>query len=105
VRAREPTRGVAHGELAEEGHEDLATRLRHELGELGRRHQSAKQHAPQTSSGCFVSKRGALSPAVAATLFYDAALGAKEDAAVTPAAYRRQLRRLVSVLARGLGAR
>jgi len=46
-----------------------------------------------------------LSPANAATLFYDAARGAKEDATVTPAAYRRQLRRLVSVLARGLGAR
>jgi TetR/AcrR family transcriptional repressor of mexJK operon len=45
-----------------------------------------------------------LSPAIAATLFYDAALGAKEDAAVTPAAYRRQLRRLVAVIARGLGA-
>lgn len=47
----------------------------------------------------------ALSPAIAATLFYDAALGAKEDASVTPAAYRRQLRRLVTVLTRGLGAR
>jgi len=44
----------------------------------------------------------AVSPAQAATLFYDAARGAKDDAAVTPAAYRRQLRRLVTVLARGL---
>lgn len=47
----------------------------------------------------------AVSPAHAATLFYDAARGAKEEATVTPAAYRRQLRRLVTVLARGLGAR
>jgi TetR/AcrR family transcriptional repressor of mexJK operon len=47
----------------------------------------------------------ALTPAAAATLFYDAARGAKEDATTTVAAYRRQLRRLVSVFARGLGAR
>ena len=40
----------------------------------------------------------------AATMFYDAARGAKEDAGVTVQAYRRQLRRLVVVLARGLGA-
>jgi TetR/AcrR family transcriptional repressor of mexJK operon len=40
----------------------------------------------------------------AATMFYDAAHGAKEDAAVTPQAYQRQLRRLVTVLSRGLGA-
>lgn len=42
--------------------------------------------------------------ASAATMFYDAARGAKEDATVSPAAYRRQLRRLVVVLSRGLGA-
>jgi TetR/AcrR family transcriptional repressor of mexJK operon len=42
--------------------------------------------------------------ASAATMFYDAARGPKEDAAVTPQAYQRQLRRLVTVLSRGLGA-
>jgi AcrR family transcriptional regulator len=40
----------------------------------------------------------------AATMFYDAARGAKDDAAVTAQAYRRQLKRLVVVLSRGLGA-
>jgi AcrR family transcriptional regulator len=41
----------------------------------------------------------------AATMLYDAARGAKDDATVTPAAYRRQLKQLVGVLSRGLGAK
>jgi AcrR family transcriptional regulator len=41
----------------------------------------------------------------AAKMFYDAARGAKEEATVTVASYRRQLKRLVVVLARGLGSR
>ena len=46
----------------------------------------------------------ALTPAIAAPLVYDAARGAKEDAATTTQTYRRELRTLVNVLARGLGA-
>lgn len=45
-----------------------------------------------------------LTPATAANVIYDAARGAKEDATLTVQAYRRQLSRLVTVLARGLGA-
>lgn len=45
-----------------------------------------------------------LTPATAADVVYDAARGAKEDATTTAPAYRRQLSRLVNVLARGLGA-
>jgi TetR/AcrR family transcriptional repressor of mexJK operon len=45
-----------------------------------------------------------LTAATAAALFYDAARVAKEESAVTPAAYRRQLRRLVRVFVRGLAA-
>jgi AcrR family transcriptional regulator len=45
-----------------------------------------------------------LTPATAADVIYDAARGAKEDATLTVQAYRRQLSRLVTVLARGLGA-
>lgn len=45
-----------------------------------------------------------LTPATAADVVYDAARGAKEDATITAPAYRRQLSRLVNVLARGLGA-
>jgi AcrR family transcriptional regulator len=40
----------------------------------------------------------------AAKMLYDAAHGAKEEATVAVGAYRRQLRRLVRVLSRGLGA-
>ena len=45
-----------------------------------------------------------VSASSASKMFYDAARGAKDDAAITPAAYRRQLQRLVAVLSRGLGA-
>lgn len=45
-----------------------------------------------------------LTPSTAADVIYDAARGAKEDAAITPQSYRSQLSRLVTVLARGLGA-
>ncbi|PRY41559.1 TetR/AcrR family transcriptional regulator [Umezawaea tangerina] len=43
-----------------------------------------------------------LTAAQAARVVYDAARGAKEDASVTPAAFRRSLQRLVDVLLRGL---
>lgn len=54
-------------------------------------------------AGALSLRDAGLSAATAADLVYDAARGAKEDAAITPEAYRRQLRRLVNVLARGLG--
>ncbi|WP_344596264.1 helix-turn-helix domain-containing protein [Streptomyces violaceusniger] len=60
--------------------------------------------ADADADGELVLTTAALSPALAATLFYDAARGAKDDPTVTPTAYRQQLRRLVTVLARGLGA-
>jgi AcrR family transcriptional regulator len=40
----------------------------------------------------------------AATIYYDAAHGTKEDPSITPQGYQRQLRRVVAVLSRGLGA-
>ncbi|MBJ7337132.1 TetR/AcrR family transcriptional regulator [Mycolicibacterium sp.] len=45
-----------------------------------------------------------LTPSPAADLVYDAARAAKSDASATPEAYRRQLRRLINVIARGLVA-
>ena len=55
-------------------------------------------------AGALRLRDAGLTPATAANLVYDAARGAKEDATTTPEAYRRQLRRLVNVIARGLGA-
>ncbi len=46
--------------------------------------------------------RAGLTAAQAAGVVFDAALGAKENATVTPGAYRRKLRRLVNVLLHGL---
>jgi AcrR family transcriptional regulator len=43
-------------------------------------------------------------PATAATIVYDAALGAKERPSLTARTYERHLRDLVRVVARGLGA-
>lgn len=43
-----------------------------------------------------------LDAASAASIFFDAANGAKGDASVEPEAYQRQLRRLVGVISRGL---
>jgi len=54
-------------------------------------------------AGALSLRDAGLSAATAADLVYDAARGAKEDATITPEVYRRQLRRLVNVLARGLG--
>ncbi|WP_134765187.1 TetR/AcrR family transcriptional regulator [Nocardioides sp. 1609] len=45
-----------------------------------------------------------LDEADAASILYDAARGPKEEATITPEAYEKQLRRLVRVLSRGLGA-